>query len=60
MRVGSPSVLGPGVSSWLSSLGNKGRVYAPLEAGHDQGNSVVPHEVEEVSAADGSTRSLGV
>ena len=31
----------------------------PLEAGHDQGNSVVPREVEGVSAADGCTRSLG-
>ena len=31
----------------------------PLEAGHDQGNSVVPREVEEVSAADGCTQSLG-
>ena len=32
----------------------------PLEAGRDQVNSVVPREVEEVSAADGCTRSLGV
>ena len=31
----------------------------PLEAGHDQGNSVVPREVEGVSAADGCTQSLG-
>ena len=32
----------------------------PLEAGHGQVSSVVPREVEEVSAADGCTRSLGV
>ena len=44
----------------MSSLGNKGRVYAPLEAGHDQVDSVVPHEVEEVGAVDGCTQSLGV
>ena len=37
----------------------QGEGVCPLEAGHDQGNSVVPREVEEVSAADGCTRSLG-
>ena len=31
----------------------------PLEAGHDQVDSVVPREVEEVSAADGCAQSLG-
>ena len=31
----------------------------PLEAGHGQVNSVMPREVEGVSAADGCTRSLG-
>ena len=31
----------------------------PLEAGHDQVDSVVPREVEGRSAADGCTRSLG-
>ena len=31
----------------------------PLEAGLDQVDSVVPREVEEVSAADGCTQSLG-
>ena len=31
----------------------------PLEAGHDQADSVVPREVEGKSAADGCTRSLG-
>ena len=38
----------------------QGEGVCPLEAGHGQGNSVVPREVEEVSAADGCTRSLGV
>ena len=37
----------------------QGEGVCPLEAGHDQVNSVVPHEVEEVSAADGCTQSLG-
>ena len=49
----------PGASSWVSSLGNEGREFAPLEAGHDQADSVVPREVEGRSAADGCTRSLG-
>ena len=38
---------------------DQGEGVCPLEAGHDQGNSVVPREVEEVSAADGCTQSLG-
>ena len=37
----------------------QGEGVCPLEASRDQGNSVVPREVEEVSAADGCTRSLG-
>ena len=37
-----------------------GEGVCPLEAGHGQGNSVVPREVEGVSAADGCARSLGV
>ena len=37
----------------------RGEGVCPLEAGRDQGNSVVPREVEGVSAADGCTRSLG-
>ena len=38
---------------------DQGEGVCPLEAGHCQGNSVVPREVEEVSAADGCTWSLG-
>ena len=37
----------------------QGEGVCPLEAGHDQGNSVVPREVEGRSAADGCTQSLG-
>ena len=37
----------------------RGEGVCPLEAGHDQANSVVPREVEGRSAADGCTRSLG-
>ena len=37
----------------------QGEGVCPLEAGHDQVDSVVPREVEGVSAADGCTRSLG-
>ena len=37
----------------------RGEGVCPLEAGHDQGNSVVPREFEGVSAADGCARSLG-
>ena len=37
----------------------QGEGVCPFEAGHDQGNSVVPREVEGVSAADGCTQSLG-
>ena len=37
----------------------QGEGVCPLEAGHDQVSSVVPHEGEEVGAADGSTQSLG-
>ena len=37
----------------------QGEGVCPLEAGHDQVSSVVPREVEEVSAADGCARSLG-
>ena len=37
----------------------RGEGVCPLEAGHDQVDSVVPREVEGVSAADGCTRSLG-
>ena len=37
----------------------KGEGVCPLEAGHDQADSVVPREVEGVRAADGCTQSLG-
>ena len=37
----------------------QGEGVCPLEAGHGQVNSVVPREVEEVSAVDGYTWSLG-
>ena len=37
----------------------KGEGVCPLEAGHDQVNSVVPREVEGRSAADGCMQSLG-
>ena len=37
----------------------QGEGVCPLEAGHDQVNSVVPREVEARSAADGCTQSLG-
>ena len=37
----------------------QGEGVCPLEAGHGQVDSVVPREVEGVSAADGCTRSLG-
>ena len=37
----------------------RGEGVCPLEAGHDQVDSVVPREVEEVSAVDGCTWSLG-
>ena len=37
----------------------QGEGVCPLEAGHDQVDSVVPREVEEVSAADGCTQGLG-
>ena len=37
----------------------QGEGVCPLEAGHGQGNSVVPREVEGVSAADGCAWSLG-
>ena len=37
----------------------QGEGVCPLEAGLGQVDSVVPHEVEEVGAADGSTQSLG-
>ena len=36
-----------------------GEGVCPLEAGHGQVDSVVPREVEGVSAVDGCTRSLG-
>ena len=38
----------------------QGEGVCPLEAGHDQGNSVVPREVEGRSAADGARRAWGV
>ena len=37
----------------------RGEGVCPLEAGHNQADSVVPREVEGRSAADGCTRSLG-
>ena len=37
----------------------RGEGVCPLEAGHDQVDSVVPREVEGKSAANGCTRSLG-
>ena len=37
----------------------RGEGVCPLEAGHDQVDSVVPCEVEGKSAVDGCTRSLG-
>ena len=37
----------------------QGEGVCPLEAGLGQGNSVVPREVEGMSAADGCTQSLG-
>ena len=37
----------------------QGEGVCPLEAGLDQVDTVVPREVEEVSAADGCTQSLG-
>ena len=37
----------------------QGEGVCPLEAGHGRVDSVVPREVEEVSAADGCTWSLG-
>ena len=37
----------------------QGEGVCPLEAGHGQVSSVVPREVEGVSAADGCTQSLG-
>ena len=44
----------------LGSLPRERReTLCPLEAGLDQVDSVVPHEVEGKSAADGCTRSLG-
>ena len=48
----------PGVSSWLSSLGNKGRVYAPVRRVTTRWIRSC-REVEEVGAADGCTQSLG-
>ena len=51
------------VGTWCEQLGSlpreQGEGVCPFEAGHDQGDSVVPREVEGVSAADGCTRSLG-
>ena len=37
----------------------RGEGVCPLEAGHDQVDSVVPREFEGMSAADGCTLSLG-
>ena len=37
----------------------QGEGVCPLEAGHGRVDSVVPREVEGVSAADGCTQSLG-
>ena len=52
------------VGTWCEQLvvlpREQGEGVCPLEAGHDQVDSVVPHEVEEVSAADGCTQGLGV
>ena len=51
------------VGTWCEQLvvlpREKGEGVCPLEAGHGQVSSVVPREVEGVSAADGCTRSLG-
>ena len=44
----------------LGSLPRERReALCPLEAGHDQVDSVVPREFEGKSAADGCMRSLG-
>ena len=51
------------VGTWCEQLvvlpREQGEGVCPLEAGHDQVDSVVPREVEGQSAADGCTRSLG-